>query len=279
MNLSRIRTIAAKELRDGFRNRWIIIVTALMAGLALVLALLGSTPTGTTKISALTVTIVSLSSLSIFFVPLIALLLSYDSIVAEHERGTLILLLAYPVARWQIVAGKFAGQLALLSLAIIIGYGIAGIAIAVSDKQGFLEQAWSGFASLIGSSVLLGAIFLALGLMVSAWVRERGTAAGLAIGIWLVLVLVYDLALLSLLASDVGRLLDDRLVATMLLANPTDVYRMLNLAGSADAKALSAMAGIAGTGTASPALLVALLAGWVLCPFVLACQFFRSRLL
>ena len=73
-----------------------------MAGLALVLALLGSTPTGTTKISALTVTVVSLSSLSIFFVPLIALLLSYDSIVAEHERGTLILLLAYPVARWQI---------------------------------------------------------------------------------------------------------------------------------------------------------------------------------
>lgn len=279
MNLSRIRTIAAKELRDGFRNRWIIIVTVLMAGLALVLALLGSTPTGTTKISALTVTIVSLSSLSIFFVPLIALLLSYDSIVAEHERGTLILLLAYPVARWQIIAGKFAGQLALLSLAIIIGYGVAGIAIAVSDKQGFLEQAWSGFASLIGSSVLLGAIFLALGLMVSAWVRERGTAAGLAIGIWLLLVLVYDLALLSLLASDVGRLLDDRLVQTMLLANPTDVYRMLNLAGSADAQALSAMAGIAGTGIASPVLLVALLTGWVMCPLMLACQFFRSRLL
>ena len=125
--------------------------------------------------------------------------------------------------------------------------------------------------------MLLGAVFLALGLMVSAWVRERGTAAGLAIGIWLLLVLIYDLALLGLLASDVGRLLDDRLVTTMLLANPTDVYRMLNLAGSADAQALSAMAGIAGTGTASPICSLRSLPAGCCAPSLLACQFFRRR--
>ena len=41
--------------------------------------------------------VVSLSSLTIFLVPLIALLLSHDAIVGEAERGTLLLLLSYPV--------------------------------------------------------------------------------------------------------------------------------------------------------------------------------------
>ena len=51
----------------------------------------------------LAVSIVSLSSLSIFLVPLIALLLSFDAIVGAVDRGTLALLLAYPVARWLVV--------------------------------------------------------------------------------------------------------------------------------------------------------------------------------
>ena len=42
--------------------------------------------------------------------PLIALLLSYDAIVGEVERGTMMLLLTYPVARWQVVLGKFLGH-------------------------------------------------------------------------------------------------------------------------------------------------------------------------
>src|SRR5579875_784943 len=93
--------IAAKELRDGLRNRWVLAVTALLAAFALTLAFLGAAPTGTVKADALDVTVVSLSSLSIFLLPLIALLLSFDAVVGEMERGTLGLLLAYPVTRWQ----------------------------------------------------------------------------------------------------------------------------------------------------------------------------------
>ena len=38
------------------------------------------------------------------------MLLAYDAIVGEADRGTLALLLSYPVARWQVMAGKFAGH-------------------------------------------------------------------------------------------------------------------------------------------------------------------------
>ncbi len=254
-----------------------LIVTVLMAGLALVLTLLGSTPTGSTKISALAVTIVSLSSLSIFFVPLIALLLSYDAVVAEEERGTLLLLLSYPVARWQVIVGKFCGHFILLSLAIVAGFGSAGLVTVLSQDQSFASQSWAGFAGLIGSSVLLGAIFLAMGLATSAFVRERGTAAGVAIGLWLLFVLIYDLSLIGLLASSAGEMLNDSVITGLLLANPTDVYRMLNLTGSAEAAALSAMTGLTGPGAVPPAVLTALLGVWIAAPLSAACFLFERR--
>ena len=275
--MKQVAIIAAREVADGLRNRWILIVTVLMAGLALLLTLLGSAPSGTTRISALAVTVVSLSSLSIFFVPLIALLLSYDSITGEAERGTLMLLLAYPVARWEVVTGKFAGHIILLSIAVSIGYGSAGVVALSGDLESWADQAWQGFAGLIGSSVLLGAVFLALGLMISASVQERGTAAGLAIAIWLFFVLLYDLGLIGLLASGAGQLLDDQLVTALLLANPADVYRMLNLTGTSETAALSAMSGLVGNSAVSAPVLTGLLCLWIAIPLSLACVLFRRR--
>ena len=166
--------IATKEVTDGLRNRWIIIITLLMAGLALILTLLGSAPTGTTKISALAVTIVSLSSLSIFFVPLIALLLSYDSVVAEDDRGTLILLLAYPVAHWHVIAGKFLGHLALLSLAIVFGYGAAAVAVIAGDAGDWADQAWGGFAGLIAILVFSALLFESFVYLISKGALDWG---------------------------------------------------------------------------------------------------------
>lgn len=275
--MTSIAILAAKEVKDGLRNRWVVMVALLMAGLAIVLALLGSVPTGTTKVSALAVTIVSLSSLSIFFVPLIALLLSYDSLVGEAERGTLTLLLAYPVKRSEIVIGKFCGYLLLLTLAISIGYGSAGLAIAWLTGDDWSAQAWDAFFALIGSSILLGAVFIAIGLALNARVRERGAAAALAIGAWLLFALIYDMALLAVLASDVGQYLSKELVTAILLFNPADTFRMLNLAGNSDVAVLSGMAGIGAANSIPAALLVGVLAAWTAVPLAIGCLLFRGR--
>jgi Cu-processing system permease protein len=160
--------IAGKEMRDSMRNRWVVATTALMAALALTLAFLGAAPTGTVKASGLAVTIVSLSSLTIFLVPLIALLLSHDAIVGEVDRGTMALLLAYPVARWQVVFGKFAGHLAILGFAIVVGYGAAALALQWAGND---ENApWTAFGVMVASSILLGGVFLAIGYFISTLV-------------------------------------------------------------------------------------------------------------
>src|SRR5262249_46777785 len=126
--MSNILIIARKEIQEGLRNRWVLATTLLLGALSLSLTLLGSAPTGTVGVHPLDVTIVSLSSLTIFLVPLIALLISHDAIVGEMERGTLLLLLSYPVARWQVVLGKFAGHVSVLGFATLLGYAVPAIA-------------------------------------------------------------------------------------------------------------------------------------------------------
>ena len=163
--MRQIALIAGKELRDGLRNRWVLAITLLLALFALTLSFLGAAPTGSVKVSPLAVTIVSLSSLSIFLLPMIALLLSYDAIIGEWERGTLGLLLA--VARWQVMLGKFAGHVGILAIATVLGYGTAGVAALLNS--GDLANDWRDFAALVMSSVLLGAVFIAIGYVVVQW--------------------------------------------------------------------------------------------------------------
>lgn len=270
--------LAIKEIRDGYRNRWIAVMTLIMAGLALVLALLGSAPVGSTAISPLAVTVVSLSSLSLFFIPLIALLLSYDAIVGEEERGTLTLLLAHPISRPAIALGKFTGQFVILSFAVVIGYGAATVAVAFAGEVPFFEQQWPVFFKLLLSSILLGAVFLALGLLLSIWTKDRGTAAAAAIGLWLVFVVLFDMLLLGILSSDAGGLIGDGAVKWIMLANPADAYRLFNLTSNNETALLSGMAGLRADQGVSASILLGMLLVWIALPLGASCLLFQRRL-
>ncbi|MBW8299571.1 MAG: ABC transporter permease [Hydrogenophaga sp.] len=273
--MTNIIIIARKEIQEGLRNRWVLATTLLLAALALTLSFLGSAPTGNVGVNRLDVVIVSLSSLTIFLVPLIALLLSHDAIVGESERGTMVLLLSYPIGRSEVIFGKFLGHLAILAFATAIGYGAAAAALTVTGADIAIDS-WRAFLSMIGSSVLLGAVFLAVGYLTSTLVSERSTAGGIAIGIWLFFVLIYDMALLGGLVAAKGQTVPALLLDLLLLANPTDAYRLLNL-GSGNAGTLSGMGGIAAhTGLTAP-VLIAALALWTIVPLGCATVIFSRR--
>lgn len=268
--------VAGKEIQESLRNRWVLAMTALLAALALSLTFLGSAPTGTVGARALDVVIVSLSSLTIFLVPLVALLISHDAIVGETERGTMLLLLSYPVTRGEVLLGKFVGHLAILAFATVLGYGAAGVALTATGAA-IDGQSWMAFARMIGTSILLGAVFIAIGYLVSVLVRERATAAGIAIGVWLLLVVVFDMALLGVLVADQGRAISSAVLSGLLLLNPTDVYRILNLAGATNVSTFSGMSGLAGAVALGPGVLLSALVAWTLVPLALAATIFSRR--
>ncbi len=274
--MSPIFIIAQKEIRDNLRNRWVLAATALMFALALALGFLGSAPTGSVKVDPLTVTVVSLSSLSIFLIPLIAMLMAYDALIGEIERGTMALLLSYPISRWQILIGKLIGHTAMLAAATTVGYCAAGLVLQL-NFGGIQAAAWKPFFLLIVASVLLGTAFLSLGYLISAKVKERGTAAGLAIGVWLFFVVIFDMALLGILVADSKHAINAKILETILLFNPTDIYRLLNLTGFENTAMYAGLAGVSGQiGLTKLTLLFAQL-GWIVVPFALAAWLFNRR--
>ncbi|QEY23377.1 ABC transporter permease [Neisseria animalis] len=274
--MSPIWIITGKEVRDSLRNRWVLAAALLLAALALSLGFLGSSPTGSVKVDPLTVTVVSLSSLSIFLIPLIAMLLAYDALIGEIERGTMALLLSYPISRNQILAGKFIGHLIILTLATTAGYGLAGIALQLAHG-GIDVEAWQPFLSLIAASIILGAAFLAMGYLISAKVKERGTAAGIAIGVWLFFVVIFDMALLGVLVADTQQTITAPVVEAVLLFNPTDIYRLLNLTGYENTAMYAGMAGLSEQLSLSLPVLLAAQVLWVAVPLALAAWIFGKR--
>lgn len=225
--MGRVAAIAAAELKIAARNRWVLTATFVMTAFGLVLALAGSAPAGTVGVDRLTVTVASLATLSVYLVPLIALLISYDAVAGEAERGTLPLLLTYPVARRDIVAGKLAAQLAVVSLAILIGFGIT--AAAVWAAGGASADGLRNLLRLYVSAVLLGGTFLAAGFCLSAFARQPAAAASLAIAVWIVAVVLFDVALLGAVVVDDGGTFTKHIFPWLLVAGPTDAFRLFNL--------------------------------------------------
>ena len=273
--MTAVTAIAGREVLAGIRNRWMLAAALLLGVLALTLAFVGSTPAGPVAASRLAITVVSLSSLSVFLVPLIGLLVSYDTLVGEIERGTMPLLMTHPVTRWRIVLGKFAGQVAILAVATVAGFGVAALATGLGD--GSDAEAWRAFGIMVGSSILLGAAFIALGTLFSAVVAERGTAAGISVAAWLVFVVLFDMALLAILVADEGQVVSGELFRVLLLLNPTDVYRMLTLSGSETVGALSGMAGVSAEAAFGHGILLPVMVLWIAVPLGLAGLLFGRK--
>ncbi len=268
--------IALKELRDGIRNRWIAAAIILLGTLALALSLLGSAPTGSIRASSLDILVINLANLSVYLIPLIALMLSYDSLVAEFERGTMLLLLTYPIARWQVVMGKFVGHSLILFIAIFIGYGGAVMILLASGQVDI--TGWQAYLSMMLSSLLLGCVFIALGYLLSILVKERATAAGSAIALWLIFVVLYDLLLFGLLLLDKQQLISQQLLSILMLASPTDSYRLINMSlfeNVRQASGISAL--VAGDASLSAGLLSGVMVLWLVAPLAAVLLIFQRR--
>ncbi|TFH87649.1 ABC transporter permease [Billgrantia azerbaijanica] len=274
--MNHLVTVAGKEFRDGLRNRWVLAITLVFGLLAIGLAYFGAAASGEVGFTGVATTIVSLSSLAVFLIPLIALLLAYDSIVGEEEQGTLLLLLTYPIGRVEILAGKFLGHAAILGVSTLVGFGVAGLVIAAFGGHDDLGQLLAALALFILSATLLGWAFIGFAYLISVSVAEKSRAAGIALVVWFVFVLVFDLLLLGVLVGTGGEV-SQGLFHVLLLLNPTDIFRIVNLTFFEAARTQAGLASIGADAAFHPALLLGALALWVAVPLGAALWIFRRR--
>lgn len=265
MEISPILTVAAKEFRDRIRNRWVLAVALVFTVFSLVIAYFGGAQQGAVGLRSIEFTIASLVSLVIYLIPLIALLLGFDAIVGERERGSLDLLLALPITRLELLLGKYLGLALALTLSTLAGFGL----VAVLLWRHMSANALFHYVGFMLSSVLLGLAFLSMAVLISVLARDRTRASGLAIAVWFFFVLVFDLLLLGGLVTTGGRFAGDAF-AWLLLLNPADVFRILNVFSLEDVRTLYGLASVVPASLGNPAAMGAVMLAWIVVPLALA---------
>lgn len=272
-----IVTVAIKEFRDDFRNRWTLAITAVFAALALGIAYFGAAASGQVGFTSFAATLASLTTLGAFVIPLIGLLIAYDTIVGEQESGTLLLLLSYPLSRAELAAGKFLGHTSALSAATVVGFGIAFAAFEIMMPEVRTVAAWASIGTFMLSAALLGASFIGFACLISSLTAEKARGAGLALLTWFTLVVLFDLLLLAVLVLSGGNQLERVAFPYLLLLNPIDVFRLINLLGLGGSGGNAFFMAMAAGHVYRIGVLYCALAAWVAVPCAAAIWAFRSR--
>ena len=270
IELRQIGVIAGKEFWDRIRNRWVLAVALVFTAFALVIAYFGAAQQGAVGFRSIELTIASLVSLVIYLIPLIALVLGFDAIVGERERGSLDLLLSMPITRLELILGKYFGLSAALAFSTVAGFGLVGVLLSAQLDTNALFH----YAGFMFSSVLLGMAFLSLAVMVSVFASDRTRASGLAIAMWFFFVLVFDLLLLGALVVSGGEY-GGAVFPYLMLANPADVFRILNIFGLEEVRTLYGLATVFPEALSAPWVLGAVMLAWIAAPLGIAVWRFR----
>jgi Cu-processing system permease protein len=235
MNAHPLRLVARQELVLAVRSRWTQIFAIVFAALALAVASSGYVLSGGHGVQDFARTAASLVQLVLLLVPLTSLLIGVLSLAPE--RGAAELLFSQPVSRRTILLGKLLGLFEALVGTQALGFGAAGLVIfSQSGNEGL-----SGFLMLFGASVVLTAIFLGVAALLAATAigRRRTRALALALVVWFVAVVLFDvtaLGLASLLPSGPA----SRVLIVGVLVNPVDAVRTATLLGIEGAAAFGA---------------------------------------
>lgn len=130
--------------------------------------------------------------LSIFTIvfSVFGILLSFDAICGERERGTLKQVCSYPVPRATLFLSKYLAAVAVLAVPFAISLLSALIILLFALGISFSGAEWGAIALMALAGLLFAALFVAVGTAASALVKRSSTALLLGLVFWSVTVLI-----------------------------------------------------------------------------------------
>jgi Cu-processing system permease protein len=203
-----IREVAKPQVRNVLRSRWLLCYVAFF-GIATE-GLLRFTG-GDAK------TLLSLTNVVLFVVPLMTLV--YGTVYLYNSREFIELLLAQPLKRRTVFAGLYLGLAVPLTAAFAAGVLIPFVLHGIDPAARIVLA-----TMLIGGSALT-LVFTGIAFCVALKFEDKLTGLGAALAVWLILALVYDGALLLIVAMMSDHSLEKSLLAVS-LANPIDLVRI-----------------------------------------------------
>ena len=228
--------VARKDVRDARRSYWLwglaTVLSALLAVGPVLIAVgwiqFNQPQDGSAVTTDLYIRL--MVGVLTFFVPIVAIVLAYDSITGERDSGTLKLLLSLPHSRLDVVVGKALGRGAVVSVAVLVAFVVAAIAILATP----FEFAFGNYVLFALLTVVLGLAFVGLSVGFSAAADSSRRAMIGTVTMFVLFTLIWGRfanGLVQLLSNntDLGSdvLVPLHLFVTIL--NPTEAYRTLAL--------------------------------------------------
>ncbi len=222
MDTKNVILIMKKEAGESLKNRWFILYTLCFSALALLVLLFSTMGGDIAGFSGFGRTAASIINLVLLFVPLIAIITGGVSISQERENGTLPYLLSHPINKNEIFVGKFLGILIAIWSSILLGFGLAGLGVALRGGQGEI----TGYLLTVLLSALLAACFLSIGFLVSVYSGKASKAIGISVFLWLLFIILGDLGIMgTTVAMDLGI----KQVFVLALLNPAEVFKIASV--------------------------------------------------
>lgn len=258
-----VRKVVRYQMSNVARSRWLV-------AYAMFFLLVSE---GLLRFSGdVTKTALSLINVVLFIVPLVALV--FGTVYLYNAREFTELLLAQPVRRWQLYTGLYLGLTLPLVAAFVVGLAAP---FAVRRLSGVPFD--GSISALLVAGSVLTAIFTGIATLVATWAEDRLRGLGVAIGVWLLLTVVYDGFVLFVLAVFADYPLE-RATLALMMTNPIDVARVALLLRF-DAAALMGYTGAVFeqffSGATGVAVTVAALALWASVPALLGARVFQRK--
>jgi len=189
--MNHIRLVAAREIRMGLRNPWAYSFIGIFAVFMMILLLVNAQGY-VAGYSGVTGTMLNLV---LYLLPLMTLMLGSFSLTGEKEDGGWELLSTYPLGTTAYIAGKYIGLTVVMLVIIFCGFGAAGV-LGYAMGTGFQLQT---YITLLGFSLSLMLMFLALAMLVGTMARNRWQALTISVALWFFLVIAWAPALIAVL--------------------------------------------------------------------------------
>ncbi|MCO8244440.1 ABC transporter permease subunit [Haladaptatus sp. AB643] len=134
-------------------------------------------------------------------VPLAAIVVAYLSIAGERESGSIKLLLGLPHSRLDLVLGKLVGRTAVVAVATVVAFASAAVVLVV--YYGTFPVVKLLLMGLL--TFLLGLVFVAIAIGLSAMTAKRSRAMAGAIGLFFLFELLWSIVTTGIaLLFDLG---------------------------------------------------------------------------
>lgn len=216
-----VRLLAQAGVRDSLRAYWFWLNAGIFVAGGLLLMLFGQVDVTLLGYRSYGRALAGLMQLALFVVPLMALLSAGAAISGARETGALDYLLAQPVTRGEVFAGKWLGVVSAVVASLVVGYGVTG---AVAAAKGVPALP---IAMLLLFTIVLATAFVSIGLWVSARTSTRGRATSVVFTLWLAFL---ALGSLGLMAAFVRWGLPAGLLEVWSLVNPVEAFRLAMIA-------------------------------------------------